>query len=114
MLEFNDQQILKGAGSVKHDDMKRIANERYAYFDQKRRQHEAIAADAKDIQELEELEKNIKKRYKLLNMHYFHKLKIYYCEMYIVYTELEKMLLSLKLRYLKCTLPSFLCQIYCI
>ncbi len=60
MLEFNDQPVLKRAGSISHDDMKHIANERYADFDQKRRQHEAIEADAKDFQELEALEQQLK------------------------------------------------------
>lgn len=60
MLEFNDQPVLTGAGSISHGDMKNIVNERYADFDQKRRQHEAIEADAKDIKELEALEQHLK------------------------------------------------------
>ncbi len=60
MMEFNDQAVLKGAGAINHEDMKHIVNERYTDFDQKRRQQEAIEADAQDIRELEELEKNIK------------------------------------------------------
>ena len=62
MLEFNDQAVLKGVGSVSHENMKRIANERYADFEQKRRQQEAIEADAQDIRELEELEKKLKNK----------------------------------------------------
>lgn len=60
MLAFNDQPVLQGAGSVSHDDMKRIAHERYADFDQKRRTQEAIEADANDLQELEALEQSMK------------------------------------------------------
>ncbi len=60
MLEFNDQPVLKGAGSISHDDMKHIAHQRYSDFDQKRRQHEALEADTKDLHELEALEQVLK------------------------------------------------------
>jgi hypothetical protein len=62
MLEFNDQPILKGAGNVSHDDMKRIANARYDAFDQNRRRGEVIAADAADLREIEEVEAKLKKK----------------------------------------------------
>jgi len=62
MLEFNDQPRLKGAGSVSHEDMKRIANARYDTFDQKRRSAEALAADAEDLEQIEQLEKTLKKK----------------------------------------------------
>ena len=41
MLAFNDQRILNGPGSVSHDDMKRIAHDRYDAFDENRRAAEA-------------------------------------------------------------------------
>lgn len=62
MLAFNDQAILEGAGSVGHEDMKKIAHERYDAFDQKRRIAEAEAADAADLKELEQLEQSIKQQ----------------------------------------------------
>lgn len=62
MLEFNEQPILKGAGSVSHEDMKRIANARYDTFDQNRRSAEALAADAADLREIEEVEEQLKKK----------------------------------------------------
>ena len=62
MLEFNDQPVLQGAGSVSHEDMKRIANTRYDAFDQNRRRAEALAADAADLREIEQLENQLKKK----------------------------------------------------
>lgn len=62
MLEFNDQRILNDAGSVSHEDMKRIAGQRYDTFDHNRRAAEALAADAADLEEIEQLEKTLKKK----------------------------------------------------
>lgn len=60
MLAFNDKPILNGPGLVSHDDMMRIAHERYDAFDANRRATEAIAADAEDIKQIEDLEKRLK------------------------------------------------------
>jgi hypothetical protein len=60
MLAFNDQPILDGPGVVSHDQMKRIAHERYDAFDQNRRAAEAYAADREDLQQLEDLERRLK------------------------------------------------------
>lgn len=40
---------LDGPGSVGHEEMKTLANERYDDFDAKRRRQEALAADAEDL-----------------------------------------------------------------
>jgi hypothetical protein len=56
LLAFNDQPILEGPGSVSHEDMKRLAHERYDAFAANRRSAEALAADAEDLREIEELE----------------------------------------------------------
>ncbi len=61
MLAYNDQPLLGGLGSVSHDDMKRIAHARYDEFDQSRRDAEALAADAEDLKEIEQLEDQLKK-----------------------------------------------------
>lgn len=61
MLEFNDQSILQDAGSVSHDDMKRIAYQRYDSFDSNRRALEAAEADAADIRELEQIEQQMQR-----------------------------------------------------
>ncbi len=60
MLASNDQPLLDGPGSVSHEAMKSITTERYENFDAKRRQQEAIDADAEDLKAIEVLEKNIK------------------------------------------------------
>ena len=60
MLEFNEQDVLQGVGSVSHEDMKRIAQTRYDEFDDRRRQAEALAADNEDIKSFEALEKQLK------------------------------------------------------
>jgi hypothetical protein len=64
MLAFNDQAVLRGSGSISHDDMKRIAHERYDAFDETRRSAEALAADADDLREIEELEKKLTRKKK--------------------------------------------------
>ena len=62
MLSSNDQPLLDGPGAVSHEDMKTIAVERYDSFDAKRRQQEAIAADAEDLKAIEDLEKDLKRK----------------------------------------------------
>jgi len=56
-IAFNERPLLQGAGKISHDRMQQVAHERYAEFDAKRRQAEALAADAEDIKELEAVEK---------------------------------------------------------
>jgi hypothetical protein len=58
LLDFNDRPILKGAGSVSSEEMRRIAEERYKEFDAQRKKDEAIQADEEDIRALEEIERN--------------------------------------------------------
>lgn len=62
MLASNDQPLLAGPGSVSHEAMKAIATERYDDFDAKRRNQEAIEADAEDLKAIEELEKDLKRK----------------------------------------------------
>jgi len=62
MLEFNDRAVLKGAGSVAHADMKRLAEGRYETFDRKRRVADAVAAEVEDMKAIEQLEKTLKKK----------------------------------------------------
>ena len=64
MLELNGQVVLQNAGSVSHEDMLRIAHARYDIFDQHRRTGEALDADAADLQEIEQLEKQVGHRAK--------------------------------------------------
>ncbi len=58
-LEFNEQEILTHAGKVKADVAKKMAEERYVEFDNKRKRAEALAADEEDIKQLEEIARTI-------------------------------------------------------
>jgi hypothetical protein len=61
-LEFNERKVLKNAGAVSHDDMKKIAERRYDTFDEQRRAAEALEADREDVKELEAAEKKLLKK----------------------------------------------------
>jgi hypothetical protein len=56
---FNEQPLLRTAGSISHEQMKQVAHERYETFDQHRRSAEALAADGQELAELERLEKRL-------------------------------------------------------
>jgi hypothetical protein len=60
-MAFNERPLLKGAGQISHDRMQQLAHERYAEFDARRREAEALAADVADIKELEAVEKRGRK-----------------------------------------------------
>lgn len=60
MLAFNDQPVLQGAGSLSRERMERVAQERYALFDEQRRNAERLEADAEDLREIERIEHDIK------------------------------------------------------
>lgn len=62
LLEFNDRPVLKNAGSVSHEQMKTIAEQRYVQFDENRRNAEALEADRQDIKSLEDAEKKLTKK----------------------------------------------------
>ncbi len=59
MLQFNDQPVLNGPGLVSHEDMQRIAHDRYDACDSNRRSAEAKEADAEDLKQIEELDKKL-------------------------------------------------------
>ncbi len=60
-LEFNEQEILTHAGKVKAEVAKRIAEDRYEEFNDKRKKTEVLEADEEDIKQLEEIEKRLLK-----------------------------------------------------
>lgn len=62
MLEFNDQPVLDGHGSVSREHMLETTNARYEQFDSHRRAAEAQQADADDLKALEALEAELKKK----------------------------------------------------
>lgn len=62
LLEFNEKAVLTHAGSVSHEDMERIARERFDAFAENRRIAEARQADAEEIVELEQIEKQLEQK----------------------------------------------------
>lgn len=58
-MAFNEQPLLRTAGSISHEQMKQVAHERYETFDQHRRSAEAQVADTHELAELERLEKRL-------------------------------------------------------
>lgn len=63
-MAFNEQPLLRTAGSVSHEQMKNVAHERYEAFDQQRRSAEARDADTQELAELERLEKRLSRHKK--------------------------------------------------
>lgn len=62
IIEFNDKEVLKGYGSIGHEQMKKMVEKVYETFDAKRKAIEAIEADAEDLNELQQLEEKVKAR----------------------------------------------------
>lgn len=62
LLRFNDQPVLEGLGTVSREEMTRVAHDRYESFDAQRRIAEAAEADAEDLRQIEELERELKKK----------------------------------------------------
>lgn len=58
-MAFNEQPLLRSAGTVSHEQMKQLAHERYETFDQQRRCTEAQDADVQELKALEQLEKRL-------------------------------------------------------
>ena len=62
ILEFQDKKILKDAGSISKADMEKYVREIYNDFDKRRKEYEALQADKDDIEELKQIENEIKKK----------------------------------------------------
>ena len=62
ILVANEQPLLGNAGTVSNQMMEDFAHKVYVEFDARRKQQDAIAADAEDIQQLLELEQELKHR----------------------------------------------------
>jgi hypothetical protein len=61
ILEFNDRNVLKNSGSVSNAQMEEKVQEIYSIYDSKRRTWEAQDADNREIEELEQQIKKLKK-----------------------------------------------------
>lgn len=59
LLEFNDKPVLQGPGRISHEQMKQQAEAAYERFDTQRRTQEALEADAADLREIEDVEKQL-------------------------------------------------------
>ena len=64
LLAYQDKDILQGKGSVSNDEMEAITGSRYAEFDKRRKQYDALQADADDLKLLEALEQDIMQKAK--------------------------------------------------
>ena len=62
MLISNEQPLLEVPGTVSHGDMKHLVHARYEEFDEGRRSAEAVAADAEDLKQLEDLADELRKK----------------------------------------------------
>ena len=54
LLEFNDKQVLSGAGKISNAEMEERVREIYEVFDQQRKTYDAKLADEEDLRELEQ------------------------------------------------------------
>jgi len=61
LLTFNDKPILNHVGRVSHAQMEQKVSEMYELFDSRRKQEQAIEADAEDLRELDEAAKTVSK-----------------------------------------------------
>jgi len=61
ILEFNERNVLKNAGSISNAQMEEKVQEIYSIYDSKRRTWEALEADNREIEELEQEIKKLKK-----------------------------------------------------
>jgi hypothetical protein len=60
VLEFNDQKVLKGLGSISNKQMEEKVRKIYAQFDTHRKIEEAKKEDTIELEEIEKLLKNKK------------------------------------------------------
>jgi hypothetical protein len=62
ILEFQDKEILTHSGSISKIDMDNQVREIYSAFDKRRKEYEALQADKDDIEELNQIENEIKRK----------------------------------------------------
>ncbi|RJT44318.1 RhuM family protein [Rahnella woolbedingensis] len=61
-MAFNDQPILKRAGSISREQMTLKAHQCYEVFDQQRKKQDALEADRAELEQLDQLEKRLQKK----------------------------------------------------
>ena len=62
ILEFNDKKVLTHKGKISNKEMEKLVSRIYETFDKKRKKYEAELADEEDLREIEEIEKQLKKK----------------------------------------------------
>ena len=62
ILEFQDKKILSNAEEISKIDMEKHVREIYSDFNKRRKEYEALQADKEDIEELKQIENEIKKK----------------------------------------------------
>lgn len=62
ILEFQDKNVLRNAGSISSEQMKKQIKGVYEDFDLRRKKFEALEADNADLEELKRIEKTIKNK----------------------------------------------------
>ncbi|OQY12086.1 MAG: hypothetical protein B6I31_03705 [Desulfobacteraceae bacterium 4572_19] len=60
-LEFNEQELLTHAEKVRAEVAKKISEDRYKDFDNKRKKAKALEADKEDLRQLEDIERKLLK-----------------------------------------------------
>lgn len=59
LLAFNEKSLLSGTGRISHAQMEKQVSAVYEEFDARRKAEQAIAADARDLEELNDMAKSI-------------------------------------------------------
>jgi len=62
IIDFQDKKILQNAGSISKIDMEKHVSEIYFEFDKRRKAFDALEADKNDMEELKQIENEIKKK----------------------------------------------------
>lgn len=62
LLEFNERPVFDHKGTLSAEEARTLAEERYESFDTQRRQTEVMVADAEDLAELEQIERNLEQK----------------------------------------------------
>jgi hypothetical protein len=64
LLNFQNRKILQGSGSISNAEMEEIVSNIYLTFNQERLTFDALSADKEDVEEIEAIEKKLKRRKK--------------------------------------------------
>jgi len=62
IIMLNQKNLLTGKGSVSNEQMEKFVDDVYDSFNEKRKRFELLKADAEDLQELKQMEENVKKK----------------------------------------------------